>query len=630
MIKCLQAVVSVSNTVITPMGHTSARVIQASEPDTAFVLCGPECCRLSRTDVGDPTVRSDLESIWFTNPITPGLQQSSITAMVQIPSWPGPEECNAYASPEGCLFTISGSSIAISQLDSEIEAVPRQLRLKDTPYKLMYYDRMKMMIVAATRVREKPGKKRHGKGFRSIRSVIQLIRLDDSVANKEMEIEDPTTGVPKAGLMESLVAAEYVLLSRERVYAMLEWRITNEGKQHAFVVVGAGTTGSNGDSSGRLIFCRYDNDPRGKSSFHMTKAIDHKSPVFAIALYDERRLLYTCGKMIHMIEFDLYHLRYNEPQYCRLTEGPLMTTRWKELIQLELPSAGIQITVDRERIFVATAQDSVYGLDFDLSADNPYTLRVFMSDGQTRDCLNHITIPLPSSLDRSAQQEASTANSTLNTLVLVSDKSCSLAGLLVPTTTTIKNAAPTIFNAQLPRSITRLRRGDVRPRWRREYPTSFHPSASPTLLPTGILADDILGTASDGSLLAFSVLSPAAFTLLSFLEKLIRAHGAAPPYRPSRDRARPLRLKDLKIPARLKPEDMHVDGDLLVSRIVEAKRPVDVVMGLVGLGVEGEEIGAAFEGIVKAMGLVEDMEVLGEEMCRQVVRWLGRVLDGVL
>jgi hypothetical protein len=105
-------------------------------------------------------------------------------------------------------------------------------------------------------------------------------------------------------------------------------------------------------------------------------------------------------------------------------------------------------------------------------------------------------------------------NAIQDTIVLVNDKkSSSITGLYHAPERTHKNAAYTVFEACLPRTVIRIQQGDIRPPWRR-------PSNS-SKFPTGVLIDDIIGACSDGTIYTFSILSEPARHMLRFLQNLI-------------------------------------------------------------------------------------------------------------
>jgi hypothetical protein len=294
-------------------------------------------------------------------------------------------------------------------------------------------------------------------------------------------------------------------------------------------------------------------------------------------------------------------------------------------------------------------------MGFGLSGSGQPVLRPLFSDSRTRDTLSHLAINLPPiklDLDKQTASLSSFTSELPRTLILVSDKSCSLAGLLQPSQPTLSNAAPTLFEASLTRCVTRLRRGSIRPPWRRHYPKSFatselralqHDLSDPKDLPArppvvGILADDILGTAVDGTLFAFSILDTPAWSMLKFLETLITAHYSAAPHTVTADRSPEITLNDLHPrigvnDAQLKPTAFHVDGDLLVARIMRSASPTAALSDLLLCGVD-KDVRATFAGLafgaLGGMEIPKDCEEGGYRVVRLVVEWMGEVLDAVL
>jgi hypothetical protein len=69
----------------------------------------------------------------------------------------------------------------------------------------------------------------------------------------------------------------------------------------------------------------------------------------------------------------------------------------------------------------------------------------------------------------------------------------------------------TAFEARLPRSVTRLVKGDFRPPWLKRSGG----------LPGGVLVDDIIGGCTDGTLYSFSILTSRALVLLKAIQNII-------------------------------------------------------------------------------------------------------------
>jgi hypothetical protein len=105
-------------------------------------------------------------------------------------------------------------------------------------------------------------------------------------------------------------------------------------------------------------------------------------------------------------------------------------------------------------------------------------------------------------------QEAEDATGRPN-VVLVADKYGSVTGLSHPSKRSHQNAAETYFEISLPQCVTRFKQGGIRPPWRRNQHLS------------GIIADDIIASCTDGTVYAFAIVDDPSRVLLKFLENLI-------------------------------------------------------------------------------------------------------------
>jgi hypothetical protein len=110
-------------------------------------------------------------------------------------------------------------------------------------------------------------------------------------------------------------------------------------------------------------------------------------------------------------------------------------------------------------------------------------------------------------------------------LVLLTDKkTATVTGLYHSGEPTCKNAAMTLFEACLPRTIVRLQRGDIRPPWRK--PSRFTKRSEKV---PGIIIDDVIGACSDGTIYSLSILSKPACNVLHLLQNLIETKRARDP-----------------------------------------------------------------------------------------------------
>lgn len=210
-------------------------------------------------------------------------------------------------------------------------------------------------------------------------------------------------------------------------------------------------------------------------------------------------------------------------------------------------------------------------------------------------------------------------------LILTSDKQSCVVGLLQPQHRTRQNAMPIVFEAAMPRSITRLRKGNIRPPWQRKAE-----------LP-GILHDDIIGAGTDGSLYAFSVLDEHSWRLLRFLENMCLRNKHLCPHTSD------LMLRRLHLePDVTRKTSFHVDGDVLL-RLSEAEQGPDECLTAM-LSVEPREVNDAdeivdFDSSEKRWERFEELagDILGARDWRlqgnsvgRVVSWLRDVLTPVL
>jgi hypothetical protein len=157
-----------------------------------------------------------------------------------------------------------------------------------------------------------------------------------------------------------------------------------------------------------------------------------------------------------------------------------------------------------------------------------FTEITLVSDSRVRQCAYHATVPVTLSSTQYRRIGSGPSDVDMNmveenaTLVLVSDKTCSLTGLFHPPDDCFERSdAHTLFEAHLPRSVTRIQRGDIRPPWRR---SSHYPQSTP-----GIMVNDIIGTCSDGTVYNFSILSEFALKLLKLIQNLIELKEARKP-----------------------------------------------------------------------------------------------------
>ncbi|KAF2194286.1 hypothetical protein K469DRAFT_548270 [Zopfia rhizophila CBS 207.26] len=650
------------------MGTTAVQVTKSTtDLSTAFVTCGSDLCRVQLSKSGSSFL--DIDSIWFTDPHNPGYQQSPVAALEQLWS----------THLHGFIIAISGTKLLLSQLDYEIKrsrkptmpslipepskTIPRRIETHITPLKFIFSNPLRRMVIATTETREE---RAPPAGYRSVRASIQLIKLDDDETETEIKIEEGEDPPKKASLV-----SEFPLKHYERVYSLLDWVLNDErGRIYHFLIVGTGIQESLAKETGRRLFLQV-GDSGGQAQLKLKKEYVYSQPVRSMAFLSPNQLVSIIG---NSLQFDEYRLDM---------------ARWEKRCEKKLPSPGVYVTTSAPFVYVSTALDSHICYEVMEGSSNPGIIffeQVF-TDGRSRTSTHHLVLSLPSNKPQQSQQlpstfsapsSSSSPSSHPTTLVLLADKSCSLTGLFQMPTRTYKSAAPTIFEAHLPRSITRLQRGNIRPPWRRpvhdipHYPaanatascTSLHSASSSGSTIAGVLADDILGSCSDGTVFTFSILSESAFKLLKFIENLIREKRKTDPefqpciisHRGRKDGKRPASShpdeaeddEDPKDNGHIKARDVdpasrdkgharargwHVDGDAITQFLDRDSSLKDLVY-------EGtdEEVGRLFSSLATGVFMGADSTMTGTDedtatkmnLVAMVDEWITAVLMPVL
>ncbi len=320
-----------------------------------------------------------------------------------------------------------------------------------------------------------------------------------------------------------------------------------------------------------------------------------------------------------------------------------MKYRWFKRGKTDLPSPALHISAKPPFVYVSTLQHSHICYEVVPASEGRFEFVQVFTDSRERSCTHHLVLDLP----KESQDEGQT-----DRIVLFTDKkSASLTGLYQPPERTYKNAADTVFEACLPRTVIRLQQGDIRPPWRRSARSSKI---------IGVVTDDIVGACSDGTLYNFSILSNPALHLLRLVQNLILAKRARDPALQDTLIKQKQRRSDIfdvlmsgaeetttttseddddKITARsvdprmhehgaAGPRRKHVDGDVIVRWMDDGAD----LESLVCKGTE-EHVQTLFAVLMKEVDskwvvVSGDMEV--ELMLEMVRRWIFEVLRPVL
>jgi hypothetical protein len=186
----------------------------------------------------------------------------------------------------------------------------------------------------------------------------------------------------------------------------------------------------------------------------------------------------------------------------------------------------MRLTTSPPVIHVTTSSDSLQAYELKArpstaasssSNTTTYTLEPLFSDSIARETTTHFPLYIPpkyipahtsSPQTNGVVNEVVEANAQPN-IVLIADKYGSVTGISHPTKKSHQNAAETFFEISLPQCVTRFKRGEIRPPWRRNQSIP------------GVIADDIIGSCTDGTVFAFAIVDNPTRILLKFLENLV-------------------------------------------------------------------------------------------------------------
>ncbi|KAF2765391.1 hypothetical protein EJ03DRAFT_354912 [Teratosphaeria nubilosa] len=488
-------------------------------PSAVCAMSGTEICMIKWTGPGADDL--DINRIWVSDQARLDLSQGTVAAIAQMPS------SDLLASPllADAVVLVSEDEFQVTILQKTPTVVPRQIPVNGTPTRMLYAERQQCLVVASTKTEALPDMRR------KIWPVIDFIT------------------VRNAG-----VACTYDLQPGERVYSLLEWNYkSSDDKTYSFVLIGSSYRRRSVGMGGRIRFLQQSG--RDASEVREGHVEKFDAPVFSLAIFDELTYVVCYGESVALFRFQQ------------------AAKKWRQLCEpFKLLSPGVYVTVTNPLIFISAATDSLVTLRLDAyedEGDTVYELTCLRSGPRADRLTSHLIVRpnLPGGFTRT-------------NLALLATREQSIVGITCdsPANTVLNHAtsADLLFEVDLPRSITRLRQSDLRPRWK----------SGP---PDGVIVDNIIGSAPDGALFGIALLDKRLWKRLSWLQRLcewdteISPHShQTPPYCASNDsyagddRPLPIGLAagedgDHQVLLRThvpKRNDKHINGDILV-RLLE-------------------------------------------------------------
>ena len=502
-------------------GHTSVTVLKDTMANRVIIHCENTLCTLVYPPSDDQAPATVL-NVWITDPSAPSLQQGRISAINQVvDSW-CPGGSSGFTAKS--FVCIDGDRLHTVSLDSEPKMVPRRLRLGGNPIRVSYSVGLDMLIALHNKfevlraARTIDGQPRN-QSKRALRPMISFLDLDI----------DPVTGLDPDAMdideCEKPNDNQILTLSEckpgEKVLGITEWVPKVGGSDH-MLVINTTLTKANKPVGRLLIFAIAKGTSNQPPRLVAKKTIDTDEPVYSVATYLEKSLVYCCGN-------DLYvqSLGVADPSRFNLQTPTKLAMR----------SPGRHITVKEPYIYVSSSRESLSVYRYDAGQ-----LIYQFGDQSARDGLHHLHLPSLS-------------------LVLASDMSDTVVGLWQPPERRIDNAMTTVFEAVLPGSITRLR-CITRPIWSHGDYELRERSLDKLCNSPGLRDETILGSSADGSLTQISILSSSEWRLLRFIQNMAERHPLICPFHPGNPHRRHIE------PSGARPHYMHINGDIL-ERIVD-------------------------------------------------------------
>jgi hypothetical protein len=505
------------------LGYSTVKISPVpSDETTAIAVSGRVLC-LIRWDSNHRQLLV-TENIWITDRNRPEFAQSSIVACAQAPS---SEHTDSHPYSD-TLIMLSDDSLLIATIDQTVKTVPRQMQLIGTPFRLLYAESIRSLVVA------------------SLRST-----ADDR--RRTRQVWPVLEFIPRRS---PNVSYYHDMQPGEMIRTIIEWPYRFDGdKMYSHILVGGSYQRRNGGRRGRITFLKPIIRNWIVEGVKIARKNIYDHEVTALAMFDSVTYVACAGTKVYLERF--------------VDE----TRTWDRLCPpFQLASPGVFLSVEPHAdsapiIVITTSMDSVIMLQLQICepvlGESPtFSLECVGVAPQAESSLSHLAIPT------STADELGLRNVKIT---LLSTKYRKIVGLACPIGSPFHNGR-ILFDAYLPQSITRMIRSP--------------PSARKALPPGGIVGDRMVGCSADGSITGLVILQAQIWSRLFWLQRLCEWSDELSPHshrspRYSTSTADKAGQSDRPLPASLsnhshlamlrtptsKPSDMHIDGDV-ISRVL--------------------------------------------------------------
>lgn len=492
-------------------GVSAANILVGNEPghnSTILVSCDSNLVMLSKYSPASSQETGGafkaMTRVWPVDASNPACAAPPVDSVTVLPR-------NLFSAGGSTtpLLILSGSRVLLAELSLQPGPVHRQMPLEGTPTKIIYSRHLQCLIVGL------------------IKDDLPVLRFLDPDTGEDL-------GTPTGNDAAQERSPPEIGKQGDQILGLAEWEYEHGGRVWRFVVVST--------RHGRLSVASADRARQpsdgGQSPRILYKVRFKKSkleqPIYSV-LGHPTGLFYCVGHVLHWDVLDALEKKLKN----------------RETFELGSPATSLRLVNDK--IVALTSRDSVEIVDY--SADG----------GETSDALIHVD-PQPRKTEHLIEVAGLQTDEAQSSIILVSDRECGVGGLWVPWRAPGKDCVP-VFEADLPSSIRRFRRGRTRPYWEQgRHPVKYG------RLPSTVDDAEILGVSLDGSLYHFTLLSVEVWRLLRFIQNLAVAAPELYPFAREEAAEYPeiAPEPDLERDPSSDPEprldrslEMQIDGDML-------------------------------------------------------------------
>ncbi|KAK3688142.1 mono-functional DNA-alkylating methyl methanesulfonate N-term-domain-containing protein [Podospora appendiculata] len=454
------------------------------------------------------------------------------------------------------LLIISGPRLLLAELGQKPGPVHRQIPIGGTPTKIIYSQTLQCLVVAVN-IGDKP----------------TLMFIDpDSGEDIGVPTDKTFSRIDKNGDPIEFVSG--LGKPGDRIMGLKEWEAKKEKDVWRFIIVIT--------RYGRLLVVSTKKealapDQPGQPRIVYWLRFQKKSldrPVYSVLSYNDG-LIYCVGQTIHWDVLD--HA----------------DKKLKTIKTYELTSPAISLRIVNNRLMVLTNSSSLEIINPVVGQGDESPAGLLHVDPKNRNATHMMEIAGP-------QPEQ-----PLGSIVLVADRDCGVAGLWIPWQIPGKECEQ-LFEAELPTSVRRFRRGRTRPIWeqQRHVPKFGR-------LPSTIDDADILGISLDGLMQHFTLINTEAWRFLRFIQNMAMTSEELCPFTYKR-----VNLGEFNPEPRAgRGLEMHIDGDLL-RRCLEKR----VLERLISSSEHVERFGQLLDELVDNLGGRERYFQLAYEIIEYFLR----------